>query len=228
MMPSTVGKWMTAVGALALAGCAVADVRPGIVRHETPKQIWQKFHGPDVRIRALGRTTSVARTIDPVVSLGDSAYLVIGDIGDDGTLRILYPASPNERHVMQKRGSFDGPSFQPRVVLPFYRNSTSTLNSVSRTAPGYAFVIASSLPLDLSKLADGDRWSVFDVYYDNHMNDPRPAITDLAAAISSDVGQVSISYAAYPWGFANTRAAAGPRTLTPTGDARRRLPRPPE
>src|SRR3954468_18001670 len=151
--------------ALALAGCAVADVRPGMVRHETPKQIWQKFHGPDVRIRAIPRTNSRGSSIEPMVSLGDSAYLVIGDIGDDGTLRILYPTSPSEPVVAQKRGSFGGPRFEPRVVLPFYRPS---LDAVSRTAPGFAFGIAPSLPLDLSKLSDGDHLSVFDVYYDDH------------------------------------------------------------
>src|SRR4029079_10368802 len=91
----------------------------------------------------------------------------------------------------------EGPRFQPRVILPFMRSPLS----VSQTAPGYTFVIASSLPLDLTKLAEGEGWSTFDVYYDNHMNDPRPAITDLAAAISSDVGQISISYDAYAWGL---------------------------
>src|SRR4051812_17172686 len=222
MMASRVGKTLAIASALALAGCATADIRPGIVRHETPKQIWQKFHGPDVFIRAIPRTTSTDRTIAPVVSLGDSAYLVIGDIGDDGTLRILYPASPSDSSVPRKRGSFEGPRYHPRLVLPFYRAS---MNSVSRTAPGYAFVIASSLPLDLSKLAEGDHWSIFDVYYDNHMVDPRPAITDLAAAISSDVGQISISYAAYPWGFVGPRSGLAQRSTSEI--ERRRLPRPP-
>src|SRR5213075_948772 len=103
---------------------------------------------------------------------------------------------------VKKQWSFEGPRFQPRIVLPFIPTSFS----MARTAPGYTFVIASSIPLDLSKLAEGERWSVFDVYYDNHMTDPRPAITDLAASISSDVGQISISYAAYTWGFVGPRA----------------------
>src|SRR4051812_3116242 len=79
MKTSRIGGLMAIAGALALAGCATADLRPGIVRHETPKQIWQKFHGPDVHIRAIPRTTSVDRTINAMVSLGDSAYLLIGD-----------------------------------------------------------------------------------------------------------------------------------------------------
>lgn len=220
MKASTLGKWLTAVGALALAGCAVADVRPGIVRHETPKQIWQKFHGPGVRIRANVVATDNARMIEPIVSLSDSAYLVIGDIGDDGTLRIVYPVRPGEPNLVRRDGSFEGPRFQPRVILPFMPRALS----ISRTAPGYAFVIASSLPLDLTKLAEGERWSVFDVYYDNHMVDPRPAITDLAAAISSDVGQISISYAAYAWGFTGPRSGAEERALQ---ERRRRFPRPP-
>src|SRR5690348_12186108 len=194
-------RWLATVSATALAGCATADLRPGIVRHETPKQIWQKFHGPDVRIRAIVVGTNNSRMIEPVVSLSDSAYLVIGDIDDAGTMRIIYPAQPGEPNLIKKDRSFEGPRFQPRVVMPFM----PTAFSVSRTAPGYTFAIASSLPLDLTKLADGEKWSVFDVYYDNHMNDPRPAITDLAAAISSDVGQVSISYAAYAWGFVGPR-----------------------
>jgi hypothetical protein len=221
MKASTFGRCLTAASALALAGCAIADVRPGVVRHMTPKQIWQQFHGPGVRIRAQVVATSNSRLIEPVVSLSDSAYLVIGDIGDDGTMRIVYPTQPGEANLIKKGRSFEGPRFQPRVILPFMRSPLS----VSRTAPGYAFVIASSLPLDLSKLAEGEHWSTFDVYYDNHMIDPRPAITDLAAAISSDVGQISISYAAYAWGFTGPRSGMEERMAQE--QRRRRLPRPP-
>jgi hypothetical protein len=221
MKASTVGRWITAASVVALAGCAVADLRPGVVRHVTPKQIWQQFHGPGVRIRANVVSTNHSRMIEPVVSLSDSAYHVIGDIGDDGTMRIVYPTRPGEPNLIKKDRSFEGPRFQPRVILPFLPTSLS----VSRTAPGYTFVIASSLPLDLTKLAEGERWSMFDVYYENHMADPRPAITDLAAAISSDVGQVSISYAPYAWGFVGPRSGAEQRTWD---QQRRRLPRPPE
>jgi hypothetical protein len=216
--------WLASAGALALAGCATADLRPGIVRHETPKQIWQKFHGPDVRIRAQVVNSNNSRMIEPVVSLGDSAWIVIGDIGDDGTMRIVYPQRPGEPHLVRRGRSFEGPRFQPRVVLPFIQSAFSP----ARTAPGYTFVIASSSPLDLAKLAEGERWSVFDVYYENHMLDPRPAITDLAAAISSNVGEISISYAAYAWGFMGPRAGMAQRSTPTDGSGRRRLPRPPE
>ena len=209
-------------GALALAGCATADLRPGIVRHETPKQIWSKFHGPSVRIRAGVVLTDNSRLIEPSVTLGDSAYLLIGDIGDDGTLRIVYPVRPGEPNLVPKSRSFEGPRFQPRLVMPFFQTAFST----SRTAPGVAFVIASSSPLDLTKLAEGDRWSVFDVYSENYMEDPRVPITDLAAAIATNIGDISISYAPYAWGLVGPRASvaqqASPR------DSRRRLPRPPE
>ena len=222
MKAVTVGKWITAAGTLVLASCATADLRPGIVRHETPKQIWQKFHGPGVRIRATVVATGNSRMIEPVVSLSDSAYVVIGDIGDDGTLRIIYPTRPGEENLVRKNGSFEGPRFQPRVILPFM----PTALSVNRTAPGYAFVIASSLPLDLAGLQEGERWSVFDVMHDNFMVDPRPAIVDLVTAISSDVGQVSISYAAYTWGFVGPRSGVAQRSIDE--QRRRRLPRPPQ
>jgi hypothetical protein len=215
------GRLVLVASAVTLAGCAVADLRPGIVRHETPKQIWQKFHGPGVRIRALVASSSSTHLIQPEVSLSDSAYLVIGDIGDDGTMRIIYPSRPGEKNLVPRGRSFEGPRFQPRIEMPF----RATALAVGRTMPGYAFAIASSLPLDLSKLADGEQWSVFDVYYDDHMSDPRPAITDLAAAIASDVGQVSISYAAYAYGFVNTRDR-DVRSSAPLS-TRRRLPRPP-
>lgn len=210
-------------GALALAGCATADLRPGIVRHETPKQIRARFHGPDVMIRATAVSSNNSRVIQPTISLGDSAWIVVGDIGDDGTLRIVYPARPSDPHLVHNRGKFDAPRFQPRVVLPFM----PTAFSAARTAPGITFVIASALPLQLDKLAEGERWSIFDVYYDNHENDPRPAITDLAAAIATDVGQVSIAYAPYTWGLVGSRMGAAQRA-TPYGDSRRRLPRPPQ
>jgi hypothetical protein len=217
------GKWLLSAGALALAGCATADLRPGVVRHETPKQIWQKFHGPDVRIRANVINAQNTRLIEPIVTVADSAYLVIGDIGDDGTLRIVYPERPGEPNFIRRGRAFEGPRFQPRVILPFVQSAFSS----ARTAPGYTFVIASSLPLDLSKLAEGERWSVFDVYYENHMVDPRPAITDLAAAISTNVGEISISYAPYTWGIIGQRPGVAQRATPTDGSGRRRLPRPP-
>jgi hypothetical protein len=223
MVRSASRSWLVALSAIAVAGCAVADVRPGIVRHETPKQIWQRFHGPGVRIRANVVNSNDSRVIEPVVYLSDSAYLVIGDIGDDGTMRIVYPARPGEQNFVKKQWSFEGPRFQPRIVLPFM----PTAFSAARTAPGYAFAIASSIPLDLSKLTEGERWAVFDVMHDNYMNDPRAAITDLVTAISSDVGQVSISYAAYSWGFVGTRSGVADRSTALPG-GRRRLPRPPQ
>jgi hypothetical protein len=210
-------------GALSLAGCATADLRPGIVRHETPQQIYAKFHGPDVFLRTSVVSAHNSRMIQPLVSLKDSAYLVIGDIGDDGTLRIIYPARPGEPNLIRKGEKFDAPRFQPRVIFPFME---TTLTSAARTAPGIAFVIASSLPLQLEKLAEDDRWSMFDVYYDNHVNDPRPAITDLAAAISTDVGQVSIAYSAYAWGPINARRSAAQRSTPMDSRGRRRLPPP--
>src|ERR1044071_6891051 len=94
--------WLAVASAIPLAGCAVADVRPGIVRHETPKQIWQKFHGPGVRIRANVVATNHSRMIEPVVSLSDSAYLVIGDIGDDGTMRIVFPERPGDPNFIKR------------------------------------------------------------------------------------------------------------------------------
>src|ERR1043165_4834011 len=200
------------------AGCAVADVRPGIVRHETPKQIWQRFHGPGVRIRANVVATERSRMIEPIVSVSDSAYIVIGSIGDAGTRRTLYPTHPGEANLITGRKSFEGPRFQPRIELPFRPNAFS----ISRSAPGYAFVIASSLPLDLTSLAEGERWSIFDVMHDNFMIDPRPAIVDLVTAISPDIGQVSISYAAYSWGFVGPRSGAEERAIAE--QRRRRLP----
>lgn len=217
------GTWMVAIGAMALAGCAIADVRPGVIRHETPKQIWSKFHGPEVRIRASVVSSHTSRMIEPVVYLADSAWLVIGDIGDDGTLRIVYPARPGDQNLVQKTRSFEGPRFQPRLEFPFLVTAFST----PRTAPGIAFVIASSSPLDLTKLAEGDRWSTFDVYYENHMNEPRPAITDLAAAIATNVGDISISYAPYGWGFIAQRPGSAERAGTMDRGGRRRIPRPP-
>lgn len=208
-----------ATGGAALAGCASMDLRPGIVRHETPKQIREKFHGPDVSIRAMVHTTRNSRLIQPTVSLADSAYLVVGDIGDDGTLRIIYPAYPGEPNLVAKSNRFSPPAFRPRVILP-YRNFGVASAS---TAPGHVFVIASAQPLRLEKLAEEGRWSLFDVYYDDHMTDPRNAITDLAAAISTSVGDISIAYYAYGGGSIQPRNPTADPSLRST----RRLPRPP-
>src|SRR4051812_41707951 len=119
MAPRAFRSWFSGASALLLSSCATADLRPGIVRHEKPKQVWMKMHGPGVHIIARPVSTFQSRMIEPVVSLSDSAYLVIGDIGDDGSLRIVYPVRPGEPNLVKRDRSFEGPRYQPRIILPF-------------------------------------------------------------------------------------------------------------
>lgn len=211
---------LATTGAVALAGCATADLRPGGVRHETPKQIREKFHGPDVSVRAFFVYQQNTRVIEPVVSLADSAFLIVGDIGSDGTLRIIYPTRPGEPNLVQKTDRFRVPGFSPRLILPLITSSRASNRSPVYLAPGNVFVIASSKPLSLEKLAEDGRWSLFDVYYDNHLYDPKLAITDLAAAVSSDVSDVSIAYVPYGRGTITNRTVEP--TMMPQGSIRRR------
>ena len=49
----------------------------------------------------------------------------------------MYPSRPGEPNFVSRKGSFQGPRFQPRVVLPFIK----TTFAMARSAPGHAFVI---------------------------------------------------------------------------------------
>jgi hypothetical protein len=215
--------WLLVAGiGLPVASCATADLRPGAIRHESPRMIRQKFHGPDVSIRAMHTRRQNSMAIQPTMSLKDSAYVVVGDIGDDGTLRILFPASPGEPSLVAKTKKLELPPFIPRVYFPM--GAVTTVGQ--RTAisgSGAVFVIASSLPLQLHKLAEGDKWSLFDVYYQDWLN-PNDAITDLAAAISTDVSTLSIAHSKYQRAMltgGQARSSGGAPATT------RRLPRPP-
>jgi len=176
--------------AIGLVGCvpAMVDQHPGIIRHETPDQIRAKFHGPDVFIRAKETSTGV----EPWVTVGDTAYVLVGVITGSGLLEILYPARPSDtaRVAKDRRLIASGPRYWPGYRF-------GNLNF---------FVIASSTPLRVDKISEGDAWSKFDVMYDNVRWDPRHAITDLAAAIATDIGQISIGHAGF--GYSDNRRRA--------------------
>jgi hypothetical protein len=218
-------RWVPAVSVIALAGCATADLRPGVVPHESSKQIRAKFRGPDVSVRARVVNSYAQRLVHPTISLAESAYVVVGDIGDDGTLRILFPVNPGEPSLIQKTNRFAVPAFAPRMFFPMSSGVRAESRATAVTGAGNVFVIASFTPLHLERLVEGERWSLFDVYYDNHLNDPYLAITDLATAISSSVRDLSIAHAPYASGrFQVTRA---PSRSDGAPMAPRRLPRPP-
>lgn len=207
---------------LTLAGCATLDVRPGVVRHETPRQIREKFRGPEVSIRAARSGTRTTHFVQPMVSLADSAYIVVGDIGDDGTLRILFPANPGDSNFV-RTDKFSIPGFTPRMYFPLSTQATMAARTTAIASGGTLFVIASRTPLQLEKLAEGEQWSLFDVYYEQRGN-PWPAITDLAAAISPNVRDVQIAYSGYA---SNRLETISPQRGANVPATTRRLPRPP-
>jgi hypothetical protein len=217
------GLIVAAAGVGTLAACATADLRPGVVKHESLKQIREKFHGPDVSVRVLWGTGRNRGLITPTVSVADSAFVVIGNIADNGTLRIIYPLQPGDSNLVRDTGHrFTGPTFSPEaVVSDSYWGQTRNRPPVFFTG-GSVFVIASSTPLKLDKLAEGQKWSVFDVYYRDGGLDPRAAVTDLAAAISPDVTSVSIAYVSYESSVTVPGQYAMP--LTPYGSRRRPPP----
>lgn len=170
--------------ALGVAGCmpALVDERPGIIRHETPDQIRAKFHGPSVSIRAL----SGRNGIEPAVSVNDTAYVLIGTITRNGLLQIIYPARPSDTVRIAKDRRFNGPG-----VWGGYGTG------------GYFFAIASATPLRVDRISEDGHWSKFDVMYENTRWDPSHAITDLATAVATDIGQISIAHAVF--GYSDNR-----------------------
>jgi hypothetical protein len=161
--------------------------------------------GPRVSIRAEVANDADSRRVRGIFRVDDDAYVIVGHIDADGVLRIAFPSDPQDDGFVRGNRSYQTHEFFAGFNSQYrFRARTSTIwNTVA--APdaydggfGYVFIIASWRPMRFDRFSDGYRWDTFDLVSDSYMNDPRPAIQELAARLAGDSGDAyTIQYARY-------------------------------
>ena len=146
-----------------------------------PNPLWQEApEAPEARIW-------LDRGSDPIVMPGDrvrvyyrsniDAYVAILQIDADGTVRLLYPASPTENHYARSERDY-------RLLFP--RSAYWNVND--RPGVGYFFVVTSPTPFDFSDFKysrNGGGWDL-SVVGSTVNTDPYVAIDAYVARLIPD------------------------------------------
>lgn len=121
------------------------------------------------------------------------AYVMVGHLGGDGRIRVLYPESPDESgfvrgkkyyHALSKPAYYDAiPSLFSFTMSP-YRGAGARHDSYDGRGHGYVFMIASRTPLKYGLLYDYAGWAELEVEGYTYHHDPRYAIRDFADVLS--------------------------------------------
>jgi hypothetical protein len=202
-------------GALAaVAGCATSSPGP-FARAETqwtfPRRVtappatqtatasgsWQNagVGGPRVSVSATVSSVASSMRVRASLRVDDNAYVLVGHLGADGVVRVVFPLDPADDGFVRASPTYDVPEFLPGFADAFrYRSlSEPALRALSPArydsydgGTGFVFVIASWRPLHFDRFSDGTRWQSFDVADDIYLRDPRPAIEEMAAVLAGE------------------------------------------
>jgi hypothetical protein len=149
--------------------------------------------GPDARIYANFSGGIANRMAQARFSVGSDAYVMVGHLGGDGFVRILYPSTPLHLGTLTKGKTYatadvyavhDAIPSLYQAVTPRYRHASARLDSYDGAGNGYFFIIASQYPLHFDEIGAGDAFDLIEVpdYYNTY--DPRLTIKALGDLVS--------------------------------------------
>lgn len=168
--------------------------------------------GPAGSVHVEYRGPWFARQIQPRFRLERSAYVLVGHLGGDGRISVLYPRSPYSTGWVIGGKTVDLESVMvlyDAVPRPFSfasahrRNFSAELDSYDGRGHGYVFMIASRRPITYGVLEGRDGFESLEIEGYELARDPRYAIRNLADALVT--GPYTLKFAR---GF-NTTAPGG-------------------
>lgn len=158
----------------------------------TAPQPLRSDRGPKATIHAFYSGGLAYRTVDVSFRTEQNAYAVVGHLGGDGVIRIVYPTTPTASGYMSARrvrtkaiqSRFDGaPAFYAMSRTPF-RSTGAMLDSYDGLGHGFIFIVATRAPMDFSAASDGYDWDDIRVVDYLLTADPRQAVRELAEQLA--------------------------------------------
>jgi hypothetical protein len=149
--------------------------------------------GPHTSLRVGYSGGLIHRSLTAYFRTDANAFVVVGHLGGDGVIRVIYPEEPGDPGFVQAKktyntdmfsAQFDGiPSLFSYSIAP-YRSLNSLYDSYDGRGHGYVFVVASRRPLRTGALEENGQWVEWEVGDYTRTADPRYAVRDFAAAIA--------------------------------------------
>jgi hypothetical protein len=169
--------------------------------------------GPGASIRAEYSTVSGMRRVVASFHVDADAYVLVGHIDADGILRVAFPLDPRDDGFVRGNRDYSTPEFFAGFADEYhFRAQQYGFRSAARPIDsydgglGYAFIVASWRPLRFDQFQTDGRWDSFELADDKYMNDPRPAIYELASLLA---GQNREAYTVAFAKYTTTMALAG-------------------
>lgn len=199
-----------AVTAATLSACLPTNAAQS-PRPVTPKD------GPEGTVRVVYLGGSFTRRIQARFRLDRAGYVLVGHLGGDGRIRVLYPETPRDRGwvaggetIVSKpqTAMYDvSPHFFSFAMAP-WRSLGAQMDSYDGLGHGYVFMITSRSPIDYGTLGDRDGFETLEIENYEATHDPRYAIRNLADELST--GGYTLKFARDPNGGAYARATGCP------------------
>ena len=121
------------------------------------------------------------------------AYVMVGHLGGDGRIRVLFPESPDESGYVRGKKYYrtvSTPAYYDAIPSLFsytaspYRGAGAMHDSYDGRGHGYVFIIASRTPLRYEVLYDYGDWAELEMDGYTRHHDPRYAIRSFANVLA--------------------------------------------
>jgi hypothetical protein len=190
----------------------------GAARDSLIAQAVADRQGPAASIHAEVSNAADSRRLRAVFHLDDDAYVVVGQIGADGVLRIVFPVDPGDdgfvkgNKTYQTNEFFAGfnDEFRYRARQTGLFRDVSSANDSYDGGLGYVFIVASWRPMRFTQFSTDGKWDSFEIADQTYMRDPRPAINELASLLAGENREAyTVQYARSYTTLALTDASSG-------------------
>ena len=147
--------------------------------------------GPGASIRAEFANVAGVRRVVATFHVNADAYVMVGHIDADGLLRIVFPLDPRDDGFVRGNRDYRTPEFFAGFAEQYrFRAREQRLDYAARQLDsydgqlGYAFIIASWRPMKFDQFQTDGRWDTFELADEKYLDDPRPAIYELASLLA--------------------------------------------
>ena len=160
---------------------------------EPPRPI-KPEDGPKASIRVQFTGANIYRQLEPSFIVDENAYVMVGHLGGDGMIRVLYPTAPTAAASRVEAGKtirvprtdaiYDADPSRFSFATRPYRRMSAEMDSYDGMGHGYVFLIASRYPMDFAPAMDGRVFGEMDVADYGSIDDPRLAVRRFADVLT--------------------------------------------
>lgn len=160
-------------------------------------------NGPAANVIVEYDGSVFSRRLAALFSVERPAYVLVGHLGGDGVIRVLFPEDARESGYVEGKklfrtdlatGDYDAAPGYWFMRPAMYRSVGAMSDSYDGNGHGFVFMVASDQPLRFDRISGFGLWDEFEVPAYASSHDPRLAIRAFANLLSPN-GRYTLDYA---------------------------------